>query len=107
MHYFTSFSIIVHDAKEEGIRMAQIKSQIKRNRTNEIARLRNKAAKSAVRTAIKKVRLAVEAKDLEKAELALQEAFRLIDKSVSDGVQHKNTAARQKSEIQRLVNSLK
>ena len=87
--------------------MAQIKSQIKRNRTNEIARLRNKAAKSAVRTAIKKVRLAVEAKDLEKAELALKEAFRLIDKSVSDGVQHKNTAARQKSEIQRLVNSLK
>ena len=79
--------------------MAQIKSQIKRNRTNEIARLRNKAAKSAVRTAIKKVRLAVEAKDLEKAELALKEAFRLIDKSVSDGVQHKNTAARQKSEI--------
>ena len=87
--------------------MANIKSQIKRNRTNEAARLRNKAAKSAVRTAIKKVRVAVEAKDLEKAELALKEAFRLIDKSVSDGVQHKNTAARQKGEIQRLVNSLK
>ena len=87
--------------------MANIKSQIKRNRTNEAARLRNKDAKSAVRTEIKKVRVAVEAKDLEKAELALKEAFRLIDKSVSDGVQHKNTAARQKGEIQRLVNSLK
>ena len=87
--------------------MANIKSQIKRNRTNEIARMRNKSAKSAVRSAMKKVRLAVEAKDLEKAELALKEAFRLIDKSVSDGVQHKNTAARQKGEIQRLVNSLK
>lgn len=87
--------------------MANIKSQKKRNRTNEIARLRNKAAKSALRTAMKKVRLAVEAKDLAKAEEALKAAFRLIDKSVSDGIQHKNTAARQKSEIQKLVNSLK
>ena len=87
--------------------MANIKSQIKRNRTNEEARARNKSAKSAVRNAIKKVRVAVEAKDLEKAELALKQALRLIDKSVSDGIQHKNTGARQKSEIQRLVNSLK
>lgn len=98
----------MHDAKrEEGKNMANIKSQKKRNRTNEIARLRNKAAKSALRTAMKKVRLAVEAKDLAKAEEALKAAFRLIDKSVSDGIQHKNTAARQKSEIQKLVNSLK
>ena len=87
--------------------MANIKSQIKRNRTNEAARLRNKAAKSAVRTSIKRVRLAVEAKDLAKAEAELIVALRLIDKSVSDGVQHKNTGARQKSEVQRLVNSLK
>ncbi len=87
--------------------MANIKSQIKRNRTNEEARERNKAAKSAVRTAIKKVRVAVEAKDLAAAEANLVAAFRLIDKSVSDGIQHKNTAARQKGEIQRLVNSLK
>jgi len=87
--------------------MANIKSQIKRNRTNEIARLRNKAAKSGVRTAIKKVRVAVEAKDLAKAEAAAREAYRLIDKSVSDGIQHKNTGARQKSEISKLVNSLK
>lgn len=87
--------------------MANIKSQIKRNRTNELARQRNKAAKSAIRTEIKKVRVAVEAKDLAKAEEALLKATSLIDKSVSDGVQHKNTASRQKSEIQRLVNSLK
>ncbi len=87
--------------------MANIKSQIKRNRTNEIARQRNKAAKSAIRTSIKKVRAAVEAKDLAASEAALVEAFRLIDKSVSDGIQHKNTASRQKGEIQRLVNSLK
>ena len=87
--------------------MANIKSQIKRNKTNEAARLRNKAAKSAVRTAVKKVRLAVEAKDLAKAEELLKNAFRLIDKTVSDGIQHENTAARQKGELQRLVNSIK
>ena len=87
--------------------MANIKSQIKRNRTNEKARLRNKAAKSAIRTSIKKVKVAVEAKKVEEAEKALLEAYRLIDKSVSDGVQHKNTGARQKGECQRLVNSLK
>ncbi len=87
--------------------MANIKSQIKRNRTNEIARERNKSAKSAIRTSIKKVRVAVEAKDLASAEKLATEAFRLIDKSVSDGIQHKNTASRQKGEVQRLVNSLK
>ena len=87
--------------------MANIKSQIKRNRTNEEARKINASAKSACRTASKKVRLAVEAKDLAKAEEALRAAFRLIDKTVSDGVQHENTAARQKAELQRLVNSIK
>ena len=87
--------------------MANIKSQIKRNRTNEEARKRNASAKSACRTAAKKVRLAVEAKDLAKAEEALKAAFRLIDKTVSDGIQHQNTAARQKGELQRLVNSIK
>ena len=56
--------------------MANIKSQIKRNRTNELARERNKAAKSALRTAMKKVRVAVEAKDLPAAEAALVNAFR-------------------------------
>ena len=87
--------------------MANIKSQVKRIGTNEKARARNASAKSAIRTASKKVRLAVEAKDLAAAEKNLVEAFRLIDKSVSDGVQHKNTASRQKGELQRLVNSLK
>jgi len=87
--------------------MANIKSQIKRNKTNEKARLRNKAKKSALRGAIKKVRVAVEAKDVAQATVLMNEAFKLIDKSVSDGVQHANTGARQKSELQRLVNSIK
>lgn len=87
--------------------MANIKSQIKRVDTNEKARVRNSSAKSAMRTAVKKVKAAVEVKDLKAAESLLVEAFRLIDKSVSDGVQHQNTAARQKGELQRLVNSIK
>ncbi|MCQ2802145.1 MAG: 30S ribosomal protein S20 [Bacilli bacterium] len=86
--------------------MANIKSQIKRNRTNELANQRNKSAKAAVRTAVKKVKLAVEAKDKKAANEALVAAIRLIDKTVSDGIQHRNTANRQKSEIQKLVNSL-
>ena len=87
--------------------MANIKSQIKRIGTSEKARQRNAAAKSRIRTYSKKVVLAVEAKDLEKAELALREASRYIDKSVSDGIQTKNTASRQKAKLARLVNSLK
>lgn len=87
--------------------MANIKSQIKRNKTNEKARLRNKAQKAALRSAMKKVRLSVEAKDLKAAEENLNAAFRLIDKAVSDGVEHKNTGARQKSEISNLVNSIR
>lgn len=87
--------------------MANIKSQIKRIKTNEKARVRNVSQKSAIRTASKKVKLAVEAKDLANAEVLLNAAFRLIDKSVSDGVQHNNTAARQKGELSALVNTLK
>ena len=87
--------------------MANIKSQIKRIGTSEKARQRNAAAKSRIRTYSKKVTQAVEAKDLAKAEEALKVAFRYIDKSVNDGVQQKNTAARQKAKLSRLVNSLK
>ena len=86
--------------------MANIKSQIKRIGTNEKARQRNASAKSAIRTAMKKVRMAVEAKDLENAKVLLQKAYSLIDKSVSDGIQHRNTAARQKAELAKLVNGL-
>ena len=87
--------------------MAQIKSQIKRIRTNEAARQRNVAARSRIATESKKVRVAVEAKDLAKAEEALKVATRLIDKSVTDGVYARNTAARKKAHLAKLVNSLK
>lgn len=87
--------------------MANIKSQIKRIKTNEKAHERNVSMKSMVRTASKKVKEAVAAKDLEKAEALLKEAFKVIDKSYSDGVQPQNTVARQKASLQKLVNTLK
>ena len=86
--------------------MANIKSQIKRIGTNEKARKRNASAKSAIRTASKKVRLAVAAGNKEEAVALLKKAYSLIDKSVSDGIQHKNTAARQKAELANLVNGM-
>lgn len=86
--------------------MANIKSQVKRIKTNEKARQRNASRKSALRTAMKKVRVAVSNNDKANAEVLLKHAFSLIDKSVSDGIQHQNTAARQKSELSSLVNSL-
>lgn len=87
--------------------MAQIKSQIKRIGTNEKARQNNVKMRSALRTQMKKVRVLVEAKNKKGAEEALKEAMRLIDKAVSAGAEHKNTAARQKAAVQKLVNSLK
>lgn len=87
--------------------MANIKSQKKRILTNERNRQANASFKSEMRTAIKKVKVAVENKDLELAEKLLPEAVALIDKSVKDGVQALNTASRQKSSLMKAVNSLK
>lgn len=87
--------------------MAQIKSQIKRIGTNEKARQNNVRMRSALRTEIKKVQAAVEAKDKKAAIEAAKNANRLIDKAVSGHAEHKNTAARQKAFVAKLVNSLK
>ncbi len=86
--------------------MAQIKSQIKRIETNEKARQRNVAIRSRIATESKKVKVAVEKKDGKAALEALKVATRLLDKSVTDGVYARNTAARKKASLQRLVNSL-
>ena len=79
--------------------MANIKSQKKRIRTNERARLRNQAIKSALRTDIRSFREAAEAGDKDKATEALRAASRSLDKAVSKGVIHKNQAAHKKSAI--------
>ncbi len=78
--------------------MANIKSQIKRNRTNEKARERNKAVKSSLKTAVRKFRDAADAGAADAAVLA-KEAARELDKAVSKGVIHKNQAANRKSSI--------
>jgi small subunit ribosomal protein S20 len=79
--------------------VANIKSQIKRNKTNEKARLRNKSVKSELKTAIRRTREAVAAGDAEKATAAARVASRKLDKAVSRGVSHKNAAANKKSAL--------
>lgn len=86
--------------------MANIKSQIKRNITNEKARSLNAAFKSQVRTAIKKVEKAIAANDKENAGKLFVEAVALIDKSVTSKVQTAAAGSRQKSSLQRRLNAL-
>ena len=84
--------------------MANIKSQIKRNRQNERARARNKSVRTALKTAQKKVREAVTGGDQESASARNLEAARALDKAVSAGAIHKRTAARRKSRLARQLN---
>jgi len=86
--------------------VANIKSQIKRNRTNEKARLRNKAVKSSLKTAVKKFRAAAEAGDPAAATTLLADASRSLDKAASKGVIHKNQAANRKSALAKQLASL-
>ena len=86
--------------------MANIKSQEKRNRTNERARLRNKSVKSSLRTAIRAFREAAEAGDKEKAATLLASTSRKLDKAATKGVIHKNQAANKKSALAHTYNNL-
>jgi small subunit ribosomal protein S20 len=86
--------------------VANIKSQIKRIKTNEKARLRNKAVKSELRTYVRKFREAVEAGNVEEATVAMRTASRKLDKAVSKGVIHKNQAANRKSAIAQRLGEL-
>jgi small subunit ribosomal protein S20 len=79
--------------------VANIKSQIKRNKQNEKARQRNKAVKSALKTSVRQFREAAEAGDTDKASQAMRTAYVKLDKAVSKGVIHKNQAANRKSAI--------
>ena len=77
--------------------MANIKSQIKRIKTNEKARLRNKDVKSSLKTAVRNFRSAVSGDDAEAATTALRSASRQLDKAATKGVIHRNQAANRKS----------
>jgi len=79
--------------------LANIKSQIKRNRQNEKRRIKNRVDRGAARTAVKKTRAAFEANSLEPSKAAVLEAVSLLDKAAQKGVLHKNNAARRKSRL--------
>ena len=82
--------------------MANIKSQKKRIRTNEIARVRNKAIRSELKTLVKHVH----AGDKEAASAAATRVYRALDKAAAKGVIHKNQASNRKSGVQNLVNTI-
>jgi len=79
--------------------VANIKSQIKRNRQNEEAHERNKAVKSKLKTAVRKFREAADAGDKDQAVALAATAGKLLDKAAAKGVIHKNQAANRKSSV--------
>ncbi len=85
--------------------MANIKSQIKRNRQNEKRRLRNRQVRAEIRTRTRSVIEAAEA-GADDTDAKLRSAIKRIDKAVSKGTMHKNTAARTKSRLVRQVREL-
>jgi len=84
--------------------MANIKSQIKRNKQNEVARDRNRAVKSELRT---RTKTAVTAVGTENEAAALKAAVKRIDTAAAKGVIHKNTAANKKSGLMKRINALR
>ena len=83
--------------------MANIKSQKKRNRQNETARLRNRAMRSELKTRTRNVLEAAESGDADAAQKALRDAQKRIDMATSKGLLHKTTASRQKSRLTKQV----
>lgn len=79
--------------------MANIKSQIKRNKQNEKRRLRNRVYVGRARTFVKKARLAIASQDAENAAEATRMAISALDKAAEKGTIHKNNAARRKSRL--------
>ena len=86
--------------------MANIKSAKKRILVSRANAERNKAIKSGVKTAIKKVYAAIDAKDADAAKVALHDATVAIDKATSKGVYHKNNASRKVSRLTKAVNGM-
>jgi small subunit ribosomal protein S20 len=84
--------------------MANIKSQIKRNRQNAGRHERNMGVRSALKTASKKVETATAEGDLDTAETRRRDAARALDKAASKGILHKRTAARRKSRMAKSLN---
>ena len=86
--------------------MANIKSQIKRNRQNAKRAERNKAVRTALKTSTKKVRTGVAGGDADEATARQRETARALDKAASRGIVHKRTAARRKSRLAKATASV-
>jgi len=86
--------------------VANIKSQIKRNKQNEKAHERNKSVKTGLKTAVRKFREAAESGDAAQAQELAKDAAKKLDKAASKGVIHKNQAANRKSAIAKKASSL-
>ena len=81
-------------------------SAAKRHRQSEKRRLRNKSVKTKVRTSTRKLIESVKANAIEDAQTQFKEVTHILDRAVSKGVLHRNTAARKKSRLHRLINSM-
>jgi small subunit ribosomal protein S20 len=86
--------------------MANIKSQIRRNRQNEARRARNKSVRSYLKTKTKRFTDALDAGDAQTAREALEVASRELDKAASKGVIHRNKAANKKARLAKRLNAL-
>lgn len=86
--------------------MANIKSQIKRNRQNEKARVRNKAVRSELKTDLKRFRTAIEAGDKDAASAAFVTATKALDQAAAKNVLHANNAANKKSRMAKKLQAL-
>jgi small subunit ribosomal protein S20 len=87
--------------------LANLKSQIKRNRQNEKRRELNRIFRGRARTALRKARVAIESGNIEEAQKATLVATKALDKAVAKGIFHKNKAARQKSRLMQQMNNMK
>jgi small subunit ribosomal protein S20 len=89
-----------------GTTLANIKSQIKRNRQNEKRRIRNRIFRGRARTFVARARVALESDNPETAKTAVIEAVSALDKAAEKGIIHKNNAARRKSRLMKRLAAL-
>jgi small subunit ribosomal protein S20 len=90
----------------EEVDLANIKSQIKRNRQNEKRRLRNRAVRGTTRSVVRNARTLIESGEVENSQSAVQTALSALDKAAQKGVLHKNNAARRKSRLMKRLAAL-
>ena len=91
----------------EEVALANLKSQIKRNRQNEKRRLRNRYARGMTRAALTGAREAIQTGNVENSETAVFAALSALDKAAQKGILHKNNAARRKSRLMKRLAALK